>query len=157
MNKGEHLDTPFPDSQADFLDRNIDWNPTDEIIAGKLRRNVFINIFCHSDSICKLLYIDFLTKFGMLLHIADHIGKAVAGDTGIAEKLSVTDNDQGPFRAGEGNIQPCFLFQESDTPLIAASDGGVDDDVTLTALECIHGVDIDFNVAQWDLLEAVPD
>ena len=62
----------------------------------------------------------------MLLHIADHIGKAVAGDTGIAEKLSVTDNDQGPFRAGEGNIQPCFLFQESDTPLIAASDGGVD-------------------------------
>ena len=45
MNKGEHLDTPFPDSQADFLDRNIDWNPTDEIIAGKLRRNVFINIF----------------------------------------------------------------------------------------------------------------
>ena len=87
----------------------------------------------------------------MLLHIADHIGKAVA------EKLSVTDNDQGPFRAGEANIQPCFLFQESDTPLIAASDGGVDDDVTLTALECIHGVDIDFNVAQWDLLEAVPD
>ena len=93
----------------------------------------------------------------MLLHIAEHIGKAVAGDTGIAEKLSVTDNDQGPFRAGEGNIQPCFLFQESDTPLIAASDGGVDDDVTLTALECIHSVDIDFNVAQWDLLEAVPD
>lgn len=93
----------------------------------------------------------------MLLHIADHIGKAVAWDTGIAEKLSVTDNDQGPFRAGEGNIQPCFLFQESDTPLIAASDGGVDDDVTLTALKCIHGVDIDFNVAQWDLLEAVPD
>lgn len=93
----------------------------------------------------------------MLLHIAEHIGKAVAGDMGIAEKLSVTDNDQGPFRAGEGNIQPCFLFQESDTPLIAASDGGVDDDVTLTALECIHGVDIDFNVAQWDLLEAVPD
>lgn len=45
LNKGEHLDTPFPDSQADFLDRNIDWNPTDEIIAGKLRRNVFINIF----------------------------------------------------------------------------------------------------------------
>ena len=93
----------------------------------------------------------------MLPHIGDYMGKTIAGDTGISEKFLIAHNNQSPFSTGKSNVQPRLLPQKPNAPLVAASDGGIDDDITLATLECIHCVDIDFDVAQWGLLEAVPD
>ena len=93
----------------------------------------------------------------MFPHIAENKWKAVVADTGVTEEFSITHDNQCSFRTGEGDIEPCLFLQKANAPLVTTSDGGVDDDVTLTSLKRIYCVDINFDVLKRNLLESVSD
>mmetsp|Transcript_16126 Transcript_16126/g.52479 ORF Transcript_16126/g.52479 Transcript_16126/m.52479 type:complete len:325 (+) Transcript_16126:46-1020(+) len=66
------------------------------------------------------------------------------GPVGVGpEGRSVSDDEEGVPRSGEGDVEPAEVGEEADGLFLVGPDGGDDDDVLFASLEGVDGVDFD--------------